>query len=357
MSIVEPDRNLTRKFLTVRCSCGRELRASVAMAGQEISCWECHKMVHVPVPRSPERAYWTIREGLPEVFEIPWLVAMCLLTAVLTGVLCVPGIGVPLSLVVLFLGSLGYGELIRQCGIDYWDFDDWKRPRPLLARLGVAFLFALGVAAPLLLSPRGFGHAPRFSTFGLLVAILGAGVLPLAMFLTYARNDREPLGWRRGGSLLLRYPLATFLALVVVPLGVVVAEVVTTLVMVWSGEFRFLLLELFPDSLYYAGRYKIEAFSNYSRPYLPDGRFYHLYFRRLYQGYDFVSALPASLSSKTNVVESPWTLELTEAEYLQMRVKYSLVVTLILMLFFALQARWLGAISTLETKLATDVEA
>ena len=57
MSIVEPDRSLTRKFLTVRCPCGRELRAPVAMGGQAINCWECHQMVPVPVPRSPERAY------------------------------------------------------------------------------------------------------------------------------------------------------------------------------------------------------------------------------------------------------------------------------------------------------------
>ena len=63
------------------------LRAPVAMAGQEISCWECHKMVPVPVPRSPERAYWAIREGLPEVFEFPWLLALCLGAAMLTGVL------------------------------------------------------------------------------------------------------------------------------------------------------------------------------------------------------------------------------------------------------------------------------
>ena len=305
MSIVEPDRNLTRKFLTVRCPCGRELRAPVAMAGQEISCWECHRMVPVPVPRSPERAYRAIREGLPEVFELPWLLALCLGAAVLTAVLCVPGIGVPLSILVLFLGALGYGELIRQCGIDYWDFDDWKRPGPLLARVGVALLFALGVAAPLLLSPRGSGHAPRFTTFGLLLALLGSGVLPLAMFLTYARNDRGPLGWRRGGSLLLRYPLATFLALLIVPLGVVVAEGFATLFMVWQGDFRFLLLELFPGSEYYAGQYKIEPFGNYTRPYLPDPRFYHLYFRRLHQGYAFVSALPASLSSKTYVMTEP----------------------------------------------------
>ena len=216
--------------------------------------------------------------------------------------------------------------------------------------MGVALLFALGVAAPLLLCPRDSQHAPRFTTFGLLLALLGTAILPLLMFLTYARTDRGPLGVRRGGSLLLRYPLATFLALLIVPLGVVFAEGFVTLFMVWQADFRFLLLELFPGSEYYAPQHKIEVFGNYTRPYLPDPRFYHLYFRRLHQGYAFVSALPASLSCKTSILTSPWTLELTDAEYLQMRVKNSLVVTLILLLFLALQARWLGAISTMESK-------
>ena len=299
-------------------------------------------MVPVPVPRSPERAYRAICEGLPEVFDIRWLLALCLGSAVLTGVLCVPRVGVSLSVVILLLGALGYGELIRQCGIDYWDFDDWKRPGPLLRAVAVALLFALGVTAPLLLTPRGWEHAPRFNTSGLLLALLGAGVLPLAMFLTYARNDRGSLGLSRGGSLLARYPLATFLALMVVPFGVVVAEVMTTLFTVWQGEFRFLLLELFPDSVYYAGQCKIEP-SNYTRPYLPDPRFYHLYFRRLHQGYAFISALPASLSCETSIMSrpSPWTFELSDGEYLQMRVKHTFVVTLILLLFLALQrAGW-----------------
>jgi hypothetical protein len=358
MSIVEPDRNLSRKFLTVRCPCGRDLRAPVAMAGQEISCWECHKMVPVPVPRSPERAYRAICEGLPEVFDIRWLVALVLGAVVLTAVLCVPGIGVPLSVVILFLGALAYGELIRQCGIDYWDFDDWKRPGPLLARVGVAFLFALAIAAPLLLTPHNSDHAPRFNTFGVLLGLLGAGVLPLAMFLIYARNDRGSLGLVRGASLLVRYPVATFLALMVVPLGVVVAEAFITLTMAWQGEFRFLVLELFPDSLYYGPQYRIGP-SNYTRPYLPDPRFYQLYFRRLYQGYSFISALPASLSCKTAIVTrpSPWTFELSEAEYLQMRIKHTFMVMLIPLLSLAFQARWLGAISTLDSKRSAEAEA
>jgi hypothetical protein len=357
MSIVEPERGFTRKFILVRCVCGRELRAPIAMAGGEISCWECHRLVPVPVPRSPERAYFAIRDGLPEVFELPWLVALCLAAALLTAVLCVPGVGVPLGTLVLFLGALGYGELIRQCGIDYWDFDDWKKPGKLLARVGVALLFALGVAAPLLLGLRSSGHVPRFTTLGFFLAVLASGLLPVAMFLTYARNDLGSLGWHRGGSLLLRYPLVTFLALVIVPLGVVVAEVVTTLFMIWQGDFRFLLLELFPGSEYYAPQHKIEQFGNYTRPYLPDPRFFHLYFRRLHQGYAFVSALPASLSAKTFVMQSPWTLELTDGDYLQIRAKHTLLVTLILLLSFALQARWLGAVATLEKQQPTEAEA
>jgi hypothetical protein len=320
------------------------------MAGQEISCWECHRMVHVPVPHSAERAYGTIREGLQDVLEPRWLGVLFLGAAAYVGVLCIPSIGVPLSTVVLFLGALSYGELIRQCGTDYWDFDDWKRPGRLLARWGVALVFALCVAAPMLLSPGGFGHVPRFSTLGVLVAFLLALVLPLAMFLAYARDEHGPLRWRRGGSVLLRYPLATTLALLLVPLGFVATEMVVTLLMAWFGSFRYLLLELFPGSEYFAEQYGIPKFGNYTRPYWPDMHFFHLYLRRLHQGFCFTTALPASLSAKTFVIGSVWTLELIDSDYLRIRAIYSQLVTVLLFLVLAVQARWLGAMSTLDSK-------
>jgi hypothetical protein len=350
MSIVEPDRHSTRKFLTVHCSCGRDLRAPVAMAGQEISCWECHRMVHVPVPHSAERAYWTIREGLQDVFEPRWLGVLVLGAAALVGVLCVPGIGVPLSLLVLFPAALAYGELIRQCGTDYWEFDDWRRPGLLLARWGVALGFALCVAAPMLLAPGGFGHVPRSTTFGVFLAFLAALVLPLAMFLTYARDEHGPLGWRRGGSVLVRYPVATILALLLVPVGVVAIEMVVALLMTWFGSFRFLLLELFPGSEYFAGQHGIAKYGNYTRPYWPDQHFFHLYLRRLHQGYSFSTALPASLSASTFIIASVWTLELTDGDYLRIRAIYSLLVVALFFTLLAVQARWLGAMSTLDSK-------
>src|SRR5262249_54564208 len=128
MSIVEPDRSPTKKFLSVVCPCGRGLRASVEMAGQEISCWECHRMVRVPVPRSPEQAFRLIRDVLEGMFEGRWLILVALLATLLTSVLCVKGIGALLATGVLVIGAISYGELIRQCGIKVWDFDDWMQP-------------------------------------------------------------------------------------------------------------------------------------------------------------------------------------------------------------------------------------
>lgn len=312
-------------------------------------------MVRVPVPHSPERAFRVISDGLRDVFEARWLLVLALGAALLTGVLCVPRIGVPLSTLVLVLGALGYGELIRQCGIDFWDFDDWKQPGPLLQRVGIALVFALGVNAPLLLSPGGFGHAPRFSTFGLLLEFVGALVLPVAMFLVYARDEHGPLGWRRGGGLLLRYPVATILALLVVPLGVVVAEVVLVLTTSWQSMFPFLVLDLFPGSDYFASQYDIPRYGNYTREVLPDSRFFHLYFRRVHQGFTLTGGLPATLSAKTFILSSPWTLELTDAMYLRIKAWYTLISTVILFLFMAIQSRWLGAISTLESKRSLEI--
>jgi hypothetical protein len=240
--------------------------------------------------------------------------------------------------------------VISQCGTEYWDFDDWKRPGWLLARVGVALLCALGVAAPMLLSPGGFGHVPRFTTFGVLVALMASLVLPLAMFFTYARDEQEPLGWRRAGSVLVRYPLATMLALLLLPLGAVITELVVVVLTTWFGSFRFLLLELFPGAEHFAERYGIAKYGNYTRPYWPEARFFHLYLRRLHQGFSLSTALPASLSSRTFVIASIWTLELTDGDYLRIRAIYSQVVTMSLAIVLALQARWLGAMSTLDSK-------
>jgi hypothetical protein len=357
MSIVEPDRSQTRKFLSVICPCGRGLRASVDMAGHEISCWECHRMVRVPVPRSPELAYRVIHDGLQEIFEARWLFVLFLGAAALTGVLCVPTIGVPLATLVLILGALGYGELIRQCGVDYWDFDDWKQPTTLARRVGIAVLFGLGVAAPMLLSPGGLSNSPRFSTLGLLVAFVGSVTVPVAMFLAYARDNKGPLGWSRGTSVLMRYPVATFLALMLVPLGVVVAELVIIFASSWQGMFPFLVLDLFPGSEYFAEQYKIHKYGNYTKAELPDARFFHLYLRRLHHGFTLTGALPASLSKKTFVLASPWTLELTDSSYMTIRAIYTQVATMVLFVFLALQSRWLGAISTLDSKRSLDLNS
>jgi hypothetical protein len=356
MSIVDPERT-SRRFLTVVCPCGRNLRAPLEQAGQEISCWECHRSVRVPMPKcSPERCYQVITDGLPEVYEPRWLVALFVYTAVVTGVLIVPDTtGAVLATVVLGLGALGYGELIRQCGVDFWDFDDWKRPVQLLQRIAVAALFGLFVASPLLLAPGGFGHPPRFTTLRVILGLAATLVIPLLMFLIFARDDAGPLGWRRGVHVLIRYPVATCLSLTLLPIGVVAAELLFVGVSSWVGMFRYLLLELYPDSVYYGGLYGIEKYFNYTRPVFPDSHFWHLYLRRLYQGYSFTASLPGSLSGKTFVMGSLWTLELTDTDYLRIRAIYSQVTTMVLFFFAALQARWLGAISTLESRRSLEV--
>jgi len=314
-------------------------------------------MVRVPVPHSAERAYRIIHDGLQEIFEARWLVGLFLGAAVLTGVLCVPGIGIPLATGILILGALGYGELIRQCGVDFWDFDDWKKPGPLLQRIGVATLFGLGLAAPMLLSPRGFTNPPRFSTIGVILGLIGALILPVAMLLTYARDNSGPLGWRRGSSVLVRYPVASFLPLLLIPLGMVFSELLLIVITSWQGMFPFLVLDLFPGGEYYANLYKIPMYGNYTKSELPDMRFIHLYLRRLHQGYMLTTALPATLSKKTLILASPWTLELTDRDYLTIRAMYTQVTTMVLFLFLALQARWLGAISTLESNRSLQIDS
>src|SRR5262249_5413249 len=118
----------------------------------------------------------------------------------------------------------------------------------------------------------------------------------------------------------------------------------------WQGMFPFLNLDLYPGSEYFAEQYKIRKYGNYTREILPDARFFHLYFRRLHQGFVLTTSVPASLPYKTFVLASPWTLDLDDQVYLRIRAMYTGVSLLIIGFFLAVQARWLGAISTLDSK-------
>ena len=163
MSIVEPDRSPTRKFLQVICPCGRALRAPVDMAGQEIVAGNAIRMVRVPVPRSTERAYRVITEGLHEVFEARWLGTLFVGAAALTAALCVPGIGIPLGTLVLDprRGRLRRADppvRDRRLGLRRLE----ATGAAILRASAIATLVGLSVAAPMLLSRGGFGQ-PRGS--------------------------------------------------------------------------------------------------------------------------------------------------------------------------------------------------
>ena len=121
--------------------------------------------------------------------------------------------------------------------------------------------------------------------------------------------------------------------------------------------FPFLVLDLFPGSEYFAEQYKIPKYGNYTKSELPDSRFIHLYFRRLHQGYHADGGAPRLALTKTFVLASPWTLELTDVDYLLIRAIYSQVSTMVLFVFLALQSRWLGAISTLDRSGRLGVES
>src|SRR5205823_5105650 len=118
----------------------------------------------------------------------------------------------------------------------------------------------------------------------------------------------------------------------------------------WQGMFPFLTLDFYPGSDYFAEQYKIPKYGNYTKSELPDARFFHLYLRRLHQGYTMVASLPASLSKQTNILASAWTLDLDDWDYLRYRAMYTLVSNMVLIFFLALQSLWLGAISTLASR-------
>jgi len=246
----------------------------------------------------------------------------------------------PLSTLVLILGAPRYGELIRQCGIDVWDFDDWKQPAQLFPRVGIAVLVGLWRGVTDAAEPRRTRAAPEVQyARGDRGLRRHDGAAP-GLFVIYARDEQGPLGWQRARSVLLRYPVATVLAVMLVPIGVVVAELVVILITSWQGMFPFLILDMFPGVGVFRRTIQDPQICNYTRAVLPDSRFFTST-ESPASGFQLTVRAPASLSLRPSSGK-PLDARIDRHGLSAIRAMYSQVSTMVLFLFMALQARWLG---------------
>lgn len=354
ITIVKPQTSLSRQNLTVQCACGRSLRAKVEQAGTEIACWECHRKVLVPVPRSAEEALRALRLGWNDVFETPLFAFLVGLAVVLTGLLAVPRAGVALGAAGFTLLAFGYGEIIRRVGESRDDEDDGAHtpddaagPLRWLARGVVAVLFGACLSAPFLLARRGPGHPAQLA--GVLVpaiAFLALGVLPLGMLAAFA-----PAGPRVAPAVLRWRWRSVLSTLAVVPLILALTELAVIFISFFMGFFGGLMIDLIPTPPGLRVRLGVAPDWLYHFGEPADIHFLNVYFNRLSHGYTLLGAIPPSLILPRQSTDTFWASS-TESEYFYyIQIALTLLITTCVLSALAFQACWLGRLARVEGRL------
>jgi hypothetical protein len=339
MAITRDGRTFAQRYLEVICRCGRTLRASIESAGSTIQCWDCKAVVPVPVPRARLLAARVMLRGLGDVFSVPAMVSLLVATVVLVGLLTVPFPGLVKAFVVFGLLGVGYGMLIR---------------RAELASIGAVAGVVLGLLTlPVMLlamvpwlvlrGSGGMSRPPVLVWPGVAILAAVAVALPLLLLVLWAPRRLEAV------RSLVWHPFATLLALAVVPLGLIAAEVLAIVVSSWLGWFAFYVVALFPNTETIAPRFGING-ANYNTVYFVDSKHMSLYHYYLAHGVPLSSALPASLDQPRYGTDRPYSIETGDHEYLIVRAVHTAVMVIIWLGALTLQAHWLALIARLEVR-------
>jgi hypothetical protein len=351
-----------QSFVTVTCSCGRTLRAKSDQVETEVRCWDCRKMVLVPNPRRRERVARELSEGALVVIKGPGLNSVLIAASAVTALLAIPEFGVWCAVAALTVGGLDYGEAIRRVSRgrtgepapEPWS---WLKPE-LIPRFVVALLMALGTILPLWWFNAGFHQSPHWNRTSRLIAAAAWVLGPPVMFLICARTpDNTRLSLLTGAKTLARHPLATLLALGLVPASLLMAEILLTAIIYLGGHLPFFALDYMPmpvlaktyeRPVIYTGipHYHMIDYRSY-----PESMFLSGYVSGLRHGYTFTGALPASLSLPTRAgLDAEEAIGLLGPSYLIIRLLFVLTIVTSLIAAFAIQARWLGAIPALDPR-------
>ena len=291
--------------------------------------------------------------GLKSVLVAAWLV---------TALLAIPEYGVWCSAIALTLGAPAYGETIRRVSRGPTDEPDPGVLAALLPRSIPKFLvgafMAAGTVAPLWWLNAGTNQSPHWDGTGRAIAASAWTLGPLLMFMLYARTEEDtPLGVRASLKLMARHPLATLLALAVVPISLLLAEVVITSILYLAGNLPFFALDYMPmprlaptneGPAVYNGipHYQMLDYRSY-----PASMFHDGYLDGLRHGYSFAGAIPASLSRSTRAgMDAGEAIGLIDPSYLMVRLLFIVAIVTSLLAAFAIQARWLGSIPALERR-------
>ncbi len=344
-------------FVPVTCRCGKTLRAKREQVGTEIRCWSCQRMVPVPRPREPLRVFRTLSDGALDVLRgstMSWVVAG---SGAVTLGLGVSRVGIGLACGLLILGVAAYGRSIRRTSDpalgpgERW----WRMLVPASIVAGVLGpLMVAGTIWPLWAHHAGYHQSPRLDRTGLGIVALAWLLAPLGIWLTSANGRDGRLRVREALGLTFRYPMAVFAALAIVPAGLVVLEAGLALLLYLQGNLAFFTLDFLPmpdDVLLYGG---IPFFGTIDFRSIPAEQYVSKYVHCLGRGYSIVGAVPPSLSLMTRAEVSSSGIYLPEEMYAFGRFLATFAIVGWSLMAFAIQARWLGLIATLERGLRPE---
>jgi hypothetical protein len=279
----------------------------------------------------------------------------------ITAALLVPHAGIVLALCLVVASVHYYNDQVRAAGPDAVPGEAMPArttPWAALVRMSLAVVATLALVAPVLIRNAGHSLPPGEMKPGLrwLAALALAGwlVAPVALLTASARDRHGPLPPRLVLGSLARHPLATLVALLVVPLALILTEGFVALVAWQQGQLPLMVVDLFPppsSAFTVDGRHlyfdydgtKIDM--NYSASVEALAAVYPQAFRH---GFTLIGTIPPSLSmGLLEVRGSPRNYYVLPVSYLIVRIAMTMLILFVAGVALRAQSRWLGLIAAL----------
>jgi hypothetical protein len=198
---------------------------------------------------------------------------------------------------------------------------------------------------------------PRLTPVGFVIALAATLVLPLVMLGTYFPRGSVSERLHLVVSMVRRHPMAVLASLLILPLSLPAIEVLLFTVTRLSSTFSFLLMDVFPphDGVRWLSGVPYFAPSEVRLKWIDfrhasDSLILGTYAVALGRGYTLLGTIPASVAMDTSNTAFPGSLGLNLATYLAVRMFFTLVIAACMLGVLAVQARWLGLLSTIDSR-------
>ncbi len=307
-------------------------------------------MVRVPVPAAPSN--WVVHLlGMEarQTFDAKTSVFLTVGAVLVTVDILIPGYGILGTVAALAIVIAGFGELLRRGSQGDWT----DRPAMgISARLwrGLTCLGAAGaMVLPLVASSRS-GIAPRVTPSRLAIAMALVCSLPLLMLATYGLRGSVTSRVQKGASMAVRHPLAVLATPLRLPASVVGIEASMIVMTRIGGAFDFLVLDLLPIPASVHPVYGVPYIGANDYRTIADGSLWSIYFNAIGHGHSLVSAIPTSLVLDVTHHFDPIGLTITTGRYQTLRIFFTLLIATGMLSVLAIQARWLGLLSTMDVR-------